>query len=70
MPHGLILVLASLVAFSQSGCTAQAWYDAAKRRAENECVRQPPGAYEDCRARVIDQKYEEYEKARTGKTSK
>lgn len=47
------------------GCTTQAWYDAAKLNAESECAKQPPGANEECRARINKQKYDEYEKARS-----
>jgi hypothetical protein len=60
------VVLTALAASLQMGCTTQAWYEGAKMGAENECAKQPPGAYEECRARVNKQKYDEYEKARAG----
>lgn len=59
------LVLAFLVTSLQVGCTTQAWYDAAKLNAESECAKQPPGANEECRARINKQKYDEYEKERS-----
>lgn len=49
------------------GCTAQAWYDGAKVGAANECRKQPPGAAEECLARLDKTKYDDYEKERAGK---
>lgn len=49
------------------GCTTQAWYDGVKVGAANECRKQPPGAAEECLARLDKTKYDDYEKERTGK---
>lgn len=59
-------VLVVLVVCLQTACTTQAWYQAARQSAEHECAKQQPGAYEECRARVNNQKYDDYEKARSG----
>jgi hypothetical protein len=66
MKKALALMIAALVTIPQFGCTTQAWYDAARLRAESECATQPPGAFEECRARINKQKYEDYEKTRSG----
>ncbi len=47
-----------------TGCSAQAWYEGLRQSAGNECNRQPPGAAEECRARVNQEKYDAYEKER------
>jgi len=59
----LVLALASVL----SGCTSQAWYEGAKVGAQNECRKQPPGAAEECLARVNKKSYEQYEKERSTK---
>lgn len=59
------LTLTVIVTSFQWGCSTQAWYEAAKQNAENECAKQPPGAYEECRARINKQKFDAYEKARS-----
>ena len=59
----LVLALASVL----SGCTSQAWYEGAKVGAQNECRKQPPGAAEECLARVNKKPYEQYEKERSTK---
>ena len=41
-----------IVPFGLTACTTQAWYDGMQRRAENQCDSQPPGAREDCLARL------------------
>ncbi|MBK7004815.1 MAG: hypothetical protein IPH37_06405 [Burkholderiales bacterium] len=46
-------------------CTTEAWYEGAKRSAENQCRQQPPGAVEECLARVNKSRYDTYEKERT-----
>jgi hypothetical protein len=57
----LLLALSTL-----PGCTTRAWYEGARASAENECRKLPPGAYEDCMARVNRQRYEDYEQQRQG----
>jgi len=47
------------------GCSTQAWYEGAKVSAENECAKQPPGAAQECRARLNKQNYDQYEKDRS-----
>lgn len=59
------LLLISLAGLLLAGCSTRAWYEGARASAENECRRQPPGAYEDCMRRVNRQTYEDYEKERT-----
>lgn len=49
------------------GCTTQAWYEGAKVSAQNECAKQPPGAAQECRARLNKQTYDQYEKDRSSK---
>ena len=49
-----------------TGCTTQAWYEGARMSAESGCSKLPPGAYEDCMARVNRKPYETYEKERRG----
>ncbi|MBK9347216.1 MAG: hypothetical protein IPN06_12775 [Burkholderiales bacterium] len=46
-------------------CSTEAWYEGAKRSAENQCRQQPPGAVEECLARVNKSRYDTYEKERT-----
>jgi hypothetical protein len=60
-----LLLLISMASLVLAGCSTRAWYEGARASAENECRRQPPGAYEDCMRRVNRQTYEDYEKERT-----
>ncbi|MDZ4074857.1 MAG: hypothetical protein U1E04_08930 [Hylemonella sp.] len=62
-----LLLLIPLASLLLAGCSTRAWYEGARASAENECRRQPPGAYEDCMRRVNRQTYEDYEKERTRK---
>jgi hypothetical protein len=48
----------------QYGCTTQAWYEGVKINAQNSCANQPPAAYQDCRSRINNQQYDQYEKER------
>ena len=66
MQRATRLTIAAVLACLQWGCSTQAWYEAARLTAEGECARQAPGAYEKCRARVNQQRYDDYDKARTG----
>ena len=56
-------VLATLCTLG--ACSTEAWYEGAKRSAENQCRQQPPGAVEECLARVNKSRYDTYEKERT-----
>ena len=49
-----------------TGCTTEAWYEGAKRGAENECRRQPPTSAEECLSRINKQTYREYQQERLG----
>jgi hypothetical protein len=49
-----------------SGCTTQAWYEGAKRGAENNCRSQPPSETDRCLENLNKKTYEEYEKERSG----
>lgn len=62
-----LLLLIPLICLLLAGCSTRAWYEGVRASAENECRRQPPGAYEDCMHRVNRQTYEDYEKERTRK---
>jgi len=53
-----------IVPFGLTACTTQAWYDGMQLRAENQCDSQPPGAREDCLARLNKKTYDAYEKDR------
>lgn len=59
----LIGALASAVLLI-AGCTTQAWYEGMKQGAENDCNKQPPGAREQCLARLNKKTYDEYERER------
>lgn len=48
-----------------TACSTEAWYEGAKRSAEHQCRQQPPGAVEECLARVNKSRYDTYEKERT-----
>ncbi len=67
MHHRTLLLSALLASLMLADCSTRAWYEGARASAENECRRQPPGAYEDCMRRVNRQTYEDYEKERTRK---
>ncbi len=58
------ITLISLASFMQYGCTTQAWYEGVKMNAQNSCANQPPAAYQDCRSRINNQQYDQYEKER------
>lgn len=50
---------------SLGGCSTEAWFEGAKRSAEHQCRQQPPGAQDECLARVNKSRYDQYEKERT-----
>ncbi len=58
------LVVACAV-FVLGGCTSREWYESANASARNECNRMPPGAREECMAKVNKTPYDDYEKERT-----
>lgn len=55
-----------LCALALSACSTQTWYESARVGAENECRNRPATAAEECLARLNKQKYEDYERARSG----
>ena len=57
-----VCLLATL--FAASGCTTEAWYQSAKSYSESNCRKQPPGAMEECMARLNNMSYDAYEKER------
>jgi hypothetical protein len=59
------ILLITLTSSTQYGCTTQAWYEGVKMNAQNSCANQPPATYQECRARIDTQQYDQYEKART-----
>lgn len=68
LSRSLCLCLALLAV---AGCSTEAWYEGAKRGAEANCRKQPPGAAEECLSRLNPSRYDDYEKekekARAGK---
>lgn len=68
-PNTMKLKLLMMLFFSLvlNACSTQAWYDGVRQGGEQSCRMQPPGAAEDCLARLNQQSYEAYEKARQGK---
>ena len=54
-----------LVMATLSACSTEALYEGAKRSAEAQCRQQPPGAAEECLARVNKSRYDSYEKERS-----
>ncbi len=48
-----------------TACSTEAWYEGAKRGAENQCRQQPPGAVDECLSRVNKSRYDTYEKERS-----
>jgi hypothetical protein len=50
-----------------SGCALpmRAWYDGLQIGAQNSCDNQPPGAREECQARLNNKSYDAYEKERS-----
>ncbi len=67
--HPLLRALAGTVAltalYALTACSTEAWYEGAKRSAEHQCRQQPPGAVEECLARLNQSRYDRYEKERT-----
>ena len=57
-------VLMLLWVLTLNGCSTDAWFEGAKPSAENQCRQQPPGAFEECMARVNKSRYDTYEKER------
>lgn len=57
-------LLILLLAATQAGCSARAWYAGLQESAKNQCARRPPAADEDCRQRLPPQRFDDYEKAR------
>jgi len=43
----------------------RAWYDGLQIGAQNSCDNQPPGAREECQARLNNKSYDAYEKERS-----
>ena len=60
---GQTLVLTALYALT--ACSTEAWYEGAKRSAEQQCRQQPPNAVDECLGRVNQSRYDRYEKERT-----
>jgi hypothetical protein len=56
-----------LIALSLGGCTTQALYEGMKISAQNQCLKQAPGAAQDCLVRLNNKSYDEYEKERSTK---
>jgi hypothetical protein len=46
------------------GCSTRSWYEGMRLGAEGQCEKQPPGAREDCLARLNKQSFEAYDKER------
>ena len=66
--HRLVTVLlVSHAAMAVSGCAApaRAWFEGLQTSAQINCDKQPPGAREDCLARLNNMTYDAYDKART-----
>lgn len=63
-----LCVVGLAAALLTAGCSTEAWYEGMKRRAQLECDHRPYGERADCRARVREQPYGEYEKARSAHT--
>lgn len=61
-----LAVFLLLIAVAGGGCTTQAWYEATKVGARNECRRQPSSESESCLSRVNPLTYEDYERQRSG----
>jgi hypothetical protein len=64
--HVRRLLILAIAAAALAGCSTKMWYEATKKSAEQECLRQPPGETERCLARVNPLTYEDYERRRTG----
>ena len=60
----LVSIVPSLLA-TISACSTEAWYEGAKRSAEQQCRQQPPNAVDECLGRVNQSRYDRYEKERT-----
>ncbi len=60
LPSTLLL----LWVLTLTGCSTQAWYESAKSNAESQCRQQPPGAMDECMARVNKTRYDTYERER------
>ena len=46
-------------------CSTQAWYEGVRQSGEQACRREPPGAVDECLARINKQGYDDYSKARS-----
>jgi hypothetical protein len=64
--QNIVLISLTLFMTSITGCTTQAWYEGAKRGAENNCRNQPPSETDRCLEKLNKKTYEEYEKERAG----
>jgi hypothetical protein len=62
----LVLIPFAFFMFTTSSCTTQAWYEAVKEGAKNNCNNQPPSEAERCLDNLNKKTYEEYEKERSG----
>lgn len=63
-PHPRLSVALLLGCLGLTGCSTEAWFEGAKRSAENQCRQQPPGAIDACMERVNKSRYDTYEKER------
>ena len=61
---GTVVLWAAALGMGLGGCSTRAWYEGMKLSAENECQKQPPGAREDCLAKLNRKTYDAYEKER------
>lgn len=51
--------------FLLAACSTQAWYESVRSTGEQACRREPPGAVDECLARINKQGYDDYTKARS-----
>lgn len=56
-------VLAAMLV--SAGCTTEAWYNSGRSYSEANCRKQPPGAAEECMARLNNMSYDAYERERS-----
>ncbi len=65
LPRITMAVPFALALAATAGCSTNAWYQAMKFHAENECSRQPPDERQRCLSRLNTMTYDDYERQRS-----
>lgn len=58
------LLIALVAVLPTAGCSGEFWYKNVQQAAEVDCMKQPGSRGDECRARLNQMSYPEYQKAR------